>query len=81
MKPPVSSISGATPPFTRTLPSSGSRTPAMSLSSVLLPCPLPPTRPTASPGPTEKDTLRRAQKVPRGLVEWPLKTISRRDRR
>ena len=53
----------------------------MSLSSVLLPCPLPPTRPTASPGPTEKETLRRAQKVPRGLVEWPLKTISRSDRR
>ena len=53
----------------------------MSFSRVLLPCPLPPTRPTASPGPTEKETLRSAQNVPLGLVEWPLKIISRSERR
>ena len=72
-------MSGATPPRTLTPPSSGIMTPAIILSSVLLPLPLPPTRPTASPGATVNETLRSAQKVSLGAVFLPLKTISRSD--
>ena len=48
-KPPVIAISGATPSRTVTVPSSGSSTPAIRLSSVDLPAPLRPTTPIASP--------------------------------
>src|SRR4051795_8012391 len=60
-KPPVISISGATPRRTTTDPSSGSITSATSFSSVDLPCPLRPTTPIDSPCCTSNDTLRRAQ--------------------
>ena len=70
MKPPVTSISGATPPCTATPPSSGSSTPAISLSRVLLPWPLPPTSPTASPGCTVNDTSRSAQNLPPLLLPF-----------
>ena len=73
----MSSMSGATPPDTSTLPSSGSSTPAMALSRVLLPPPLEPTRPTASPGPTENEMSLRAQKVSLDEVFSRRSTISR----
>lgn len=72
-------MSGATPPRILAWPSSGSMTPAIILSSVLLPLPLPPTRPTASPLLTSKEMLRRAQNVSLVAPDLPLKTISRSD--
>src|SRR4051812_34260162 len=60
-KPPVISISGATPRRTATRPSSGSITSATSFSSVDLPWPLRPTTPMDSPCCTSNDTLRSAQ--------------------
>ena len=53
-----SSSSAATRPSMKTEPVVGCVVPVMSFSSVLLPAPLMPMRPTASPGLTEKPTSR-----------------------
>ena len=56
-----SSSSAATRPCSRTSPSVARVVPVMILSSVLLPAPLKPTMPTASPGDTVKLMSRSAQ--------------------
>jgi hypothetical protein len=59
---PSSSIAATRPPMV-TLPVLGAAVPVISLSSVLLPAPLMPMMPTASPGWTSKSMPRNTQTV------------------
>ena len=60
-KPAPSSSSAPTRPAAETCPEVGRNSPETSFSSVVLPEPLRPTRPSDSPGSTMTDTSRRAQ--------------------
>ena len=60
--PVPSSRSEETRPSVRTAPTEGVVVPVMIFKSVLLPAPFRPTMPTDSPGPSEKETSRRAQR-------------------